>query len=103
MAQPGTRERTRQRKQAKDPGHSVARGPSLISRLEQSLLEHCRRYLEMKKIPFGEEPSVRVDTERGVIRGLAMAVATIRVPYENQGRAIKAIEKEFITKARKIP
>lgn len=92
--------RRAERKQAKDFGHSVARGPSLLSRLEQSLLVHCQRYLEMKHIPFGEEPSARVDTERGIIRGLAMAVAVIRAPYEDQSRTTKRIEKEFIQLAR---
>lgn len=95
-------DRARERKQAKDPGHATRPGPSLLSSLEQSLLVHTGRYLAMKDIPFGDpvEQSHKAGVERGIVRGLAMAVARIRLPYEDQARVVRAVEREFTKKAR---
>jgi hypothetical protein len=88
------------RKEAKDPGHSVPRGPSLLSRLESDLLVHTKRYLTMKAIMFGEEDSEShsIGVERGIVRGLAMAVARVRYPYEN-GK-VPSVEREFVRRAK---
>jgi hypothetical protein len=84
------------RKEAKDPGHSVPRGPSLLSRLESDLLVHTKRYLELKAIP--EEMLKNIQLERGIVRGLAMAVARVRYPYQSE--KVNAVEKEFVQKAK---
>jgi hypothetical protein len=90
-----TRERTRERRERKDPGHS-ARGLSTIQHLENALALHTGRYLEMQAIPFGDHDSKPLGVERGIIRGLAMALARMRFPYENQTTATKRIEKEAV-------
>lgn len=82
------------RKEAKDPGHSVPRGPSLLSSIEQLLTDHCQRYLEIKQMDV-----VDTGVERGIIRGLALAIARIRFPYEDATIHAKRIEKEFIARA----
>jgi hypothetical protein len=86
-----TRERQRERKERKDPGHSTPRGPSVIDHLETALLRQMSRYVD--------QPS---DTVRGVIRGLAMGIARMRFPYENQNVAIRRIEKDFSRRAKGI-
>ena len=86
-----TRERQRERKERKDPGHSVPRGPSCIDHLETALLRQMIRYVN--------QPS---DTVRGVIRGLAMGIARMRFPYDNQMEAVRGIEKDFSRRAKGI-
>jgi len=88
------------RKEAKGFGHSTPRGPSLLSRIEQDLLTHTKRYIAMKAIPFGEESSESraLGVERGIVRGLAMAVARVRYPYEN-GK-VSSVEREFVRRAK---
>jgi hypothetical protein len=90
------------RKEAKDFGHSVPRGPSLLSRLESDLLDHTQRYLSMKAVVRGKgtSESHSMGIERGIIRGLAMAVARIRYAYEDQATATKRVEREFTHKAK---
>lgn len=79
------------RKEAKDPGHSVPRGPSLLSSIESLLLHHCELYSTKR---------MNTDVERGIIRGLALAIARIRFPYEDATSNAKRIEREFIARVR---
>lgn len=76
-----------------------AAGPSLLSTLESNLLDVCLGYLDMKADGWGPNDA-RVATKRGEIRGLARAVAKIRLPYENQSDTVRKVEKEFIRKAK---
>jgi hypothetical protein len=79
-------------------------GPSLLQSIESVLRDECAKYIEMRQ----EEDNgyndsalrVKIDIKRGEIRGLARAVAKIRLPYEDQKAVTKQVEKEFIRKAK---
>jgi hypothetical protein len=90
--------RRAERKEARDPGHSVPRGPSLLSSIEQLLTNHCQWYLEMTDDPGPIRKTYESGVERGVIRGLALAIARIQFPYEDATIHAKRIEREFIAK-----
>lgn len=77
-----------------------AAGPSLLSYLEHKLLDHCRRHYDMKSGEFPEYDRFMVKQERGIIHGLAVAVAKIRLPYEDQKSTVKKVTKEFYRKAK---
>lgn len=79
-----------------------AAGPSLLDYIEDKLLDHCKRHYEMTLIPFGGNPpdSLIIKQERGIIHGLAIAVAKIRLPYEDQIETTKKVTKEFYRKAK---
>ena len=71
--------------------HGGYQGPSIIESLETELLEATIRYLEAKE---GPGPTA---SARGVMRGLAIAVAVWRNMYDQD---IKGVEKEFVRLAK---
>lgn len=73
--------------------HGGYEGKSIIEVLETELLEACISYLECPK----EYRHDLAKGARGVIRGLATAVAVWRNMYAQD---IKGVEKEFIRLAR---
>lgn len=66
------------------------------------LFKLCRRYVKLSR--EGMENVYELETEklklRYEIRGLARAVAKIRLPYEDQSVVVKQVEKEFVRKAK---
>lgn len=81
--------------------HGGYAGPSIIEILESKLLGACVRYLAVKAGP--SDAGLTIDTARGIVRGMAEGVATMRNPYVADRRAvIKSIEKEFMHKARLV-
>lgn len=75
-----------------------AAGPSLLESLECMLIDAMKQYFEHKKFD-GVNPKEQALT-RGQVRGLARAVAKIRLPYEDQRIITKRIEKEFLRKVK---
>lgn len=87
---------TRKAQKALRLGRTVSgAGPSLLSTLEGYLLTKCQQYLDLE-----EYTEVRYVC-RGEIRGLARAIAKVRLPYEEQRTVVKQIEKEYIRKAKR--
>jgi hypothetical protein len=79
--------------------HGGYAGPSIIEILETHLEKACIRYLELSnEVPGGISDKMR--TQRGVVRGLAEAVALWRNPYTAR-EAVKGVEREFMRRARK--
>lgn len=89
-------------------------GESIAQILERHLLGACVKYLEVKEKTEGEEDEeytaiewIEIDKDRagkrgkarGVVRGLAEAVAIWRNPYTAKSM-VKSTEKEFMRKAR---
>jgi hypothetical protein len=120
-ADQGERDRRTQRRierkvaKVEQQTHGGYAGDSIIEAVEKRLLRACIRYLEVKKQTEGEEDEeytpiewIKVDvdraskrsTARGVVRGLAEAVAHIRNPYTALG-ATSGVEREFMRRARK--
>lgn len=65
------------------------------------------KYLELKRVymeesygPVPDDLDAARSVKRGEIRGLARAVAKMRLPYEDQSVIVKRVEKEFIRKAK---
>lgn len=83
--------------QQRDKMYSAAGPYSLVQMLEHKLLDHCKRHIEMKKIPFGEDPDrdLNIRLERGIIHGLAMSVALMRYAYQDQIAMTKKVTKQF--------
>jgi hypothetical protein len=90
---------------------ATGKGPSLLESLERMLFKLCRRYVKLKeegKVWEGYNPYLEevMDHQlamaklRYEVRGLARAVAKIRLPYEDQSVIVKSVEKEFIRKAK---
>lgn len=87
----------RKAEKAERLGRTVsAAGPSLLESLQDMLLLLCVRYIKLDKV-FDQHDRVCVRWE---IRGLARAIAKIRLPYEDQPIGVKQVEKEFIRKAK---
>lgn len=88
--------------------HGGYAGPSLIEILEGKLLGACLNYLAVKDEHEGQEGSVKIGTARGIVRGMAEGVATMRNPYTTDAsvgcadgrQIIKTIEREFMREAR---
>ena len=82
---------------------ATGKGPSLLESLESMLFKLCRRYVKLSR--EGMDNVYELETEklklRYEIRGLARAVAKIRLPYEDQPVIVKSVEKEFIRKAKR--
>lgn len=78
-------------------GHSAA-GPSLLESLERCLLDAMDEWLALKEDFNKDHPKLKL--KRGEVRGLARAIAKIRLPYEDQHIVTKAIEKEFLRKVK---
>jgi len=78
-----------------------AAGPSLLEILESRLIDYCRKHYELK-IEEGCFPGKEVELAqlRGIIHGLSVAVAKIRLPYENQSAITKQVTREFYRKAK---
>lgn len=76
--------------------HGGYAGDSIIETLESHLEKACVRYLEAK----ADSPD-DTDLERGIIRGLAEAVALWRNPYTAR-ESVKGVEKEFMRRAREF-
>lgn len=86
---------------AKDSmGFSTNHGPSLIKSLENELTKAIQEYHRREdeaQITRLEYDLIRLHTQRGVIRGLAIAIAQIRTPYQlrdNRNKTIARIEKK---------
>lgn len=94
-----TRDRQRTRRNEKDPGHTVIGGPSLLQSLEKDMMKHTRHFLKLRDAP-DHGPADLFYVERGVVRGLAMAIARIRLPYEDQADVVRRVETEFVQKAK---
>ena len=87
--------------------HGGYAGPSLIETFETELLEATIKYIQMKDSPLTGDEKVdelayharerKAATARGIMRGLATAVAVWRNPYMQD---IKGVEKEFVRLAR---
>lgn len=91
--------------------HGGYAGPSLIESLETELLEATIKYIQAKSQEYPEDEEytltewvdIKADrakklaTARGIMRGLATAVAVWRNPYTQD---IKGVEKEFVRLAR---
>lgn len=95
--------------------HSGLQGGSIREKLESQLLDAVRKYVEMKDIPLAEldlmGPSTAITeymqaekllaTQRGKVRGLAMAVTTWRNMYNaDRVREAQAIEREFMKRVK---
>lgn len=63
-------------------GFKVPPGPSILNSVEAKLRTAVRKWHE-----------TRTPESRGVVRGLAIAVATIRNPYDPR---VREVEREFI-------
>ena len=74
-------------------------GPSLLDTIEELLLIECRKYRNLKNADCS---GVEIAVKRGKINGLAVAVAKIRLPYEDQKAVVRQIEREFIMKAKEL-
>lgn len=114
-----TPERAQRRVQRKldrvmEQTHGGCEGESIAQILERHLLAACVKYLEVKEKTEGSEEEeytaiewIKIDkdragkrgTARGVVRGLAEAVAIWRNPYTAKSM-VKSTEKEFMRKAR---
>ena len=94
--------------------HGGYAGPSIIEILEEHLEKACVRYLTVLEQTQGDEDeeytaiewiTVAKDraskrgTARGVVRGLAEAVALWRNPYTMK-ESVKGVEREFMRRAR---
>lgn len=85
---------TRKAEKALRLGRTVsAAGPSLLESLERCLLDAIDEWLALKEDLNENDPKRRM--KRGEVRGLARAIAKIRLPYEDQRIVTKKIEKEF--------
>jgi hypothetical protein len=71
-----------------------AAGPSLLETLEGFLFDTMQKWRET------EEYTDVKHNLRGQVRGLARAIAKIRLPYEDQRIVTKRIEKEFLRKVK---
>ena len=100
---------TRDAEGIRDRWSTDTTGPSLLESLEMDLVAACVSYLAVKaererprggNVPDDRSFATQISRWRGDIRGLARAVAKIRLPYEDQPATIKQVEKEFIRKAR---
>lgn len=77
--------------------HSVAKGPTLIEKMEARLLRACRRYVRMQN---ELTPRDRIIL-RGRIRGMAEMLVIFTGPWEFSERdMIAALEEEFMERAR---
>jgi hypothetical protein len=90
-------ERDRQAMKVRSTGHSAA-GPSLLESLERCLLDAMDEFLALREDLNENDPKLKL--KRGEVRGLARAIAKIRLPYEDQRIVTKAIEKEFLRKVK---
>lgn len=79
-------------------------GPSLLESLENMLLDAMGEYLALKYLnqlhPPDNVDARKLGIARGEVRGLARAIAKIRLPYEDQRILTKQIEKEFLRKVK---
>jgi hypothetical protein len=82
---------------ARSTGFSAV-GPSLLESLERCLLDAMDEWLALKEDFNENHPKRRM--KRGEVRGLARAIAKIRLPYEDQHIITKQIEKEFLRKVK---
>lgn len=100
MARRKSFERMQQAEALKVQRHSGA-GPSLLDQLESDIFDHCGLYLDFK-----EHNETQARVERGIIRGLAIAIARIRYsPFPRDtslGMVVKRVEKEWIAKVKQI-
>lgn len=95
---------TRKAEKALRLGRTVSgAGPSLLESLEEMLSDAMSEYLSIKYLSQLREDNVepkRLGSKRGEVRGLARAIAKIRLPYEDQRIVTKQIEKEFLRKVK---
>lgn len=82
-------------------GYVVEKGPSILESIENRLIKavaaHHKAVATAPVSPWNNDKNqTKVDQTRGVVRGLAFAVATIRFPYEQNSKALVLnIEREF--------
>lgn len=104
MARRKSFERMQQAEALKVQRHSGA-GPSLLDQLESDIFDHCRLYLDFKE-HNDPDAITQARVERGIIRGLAIAIARIRYsPFPRDtslGMVVKRVEKEWIAKVKQI-
>lgn len=96
---------TRKAEKALRLGRTVSgAGPSLLESLEEMLFKACKRYVQLDmSLESGQDYddyANKLGQYRGVVRGLARAIAKIRLPYEDQRIVTKQIEKEFLRKVK---
>jgi hypothetical protein len=95
---------TRKAEKALRLGRTVsAAGPSLLESLEKMLFDAMGEYLSLRYLDSLQEDNVdekKLGITRGEVRGLARAIAKIRLPYEDQRIVTKQIEKEFLRKVK---
>jgi hypothetical protein len=90
---------TRKAEKALRLGRTVsAAGPSLLESLEEFLTETMQQYVQLLEEWAKNDPHVKA--KRGEVRGLARAIAKIRLPYEDQRMVTRQIEKEFLRKVK---
>jgi hypothetical protein len=90
---------TRKAEKALRLGRTVSgAGPSLLESLEDMLYDAMITWREYKEFD-GVNP-VEQAQARGIVRGLARAIAKIRLPYEDQRIVVKSVEKEFLKKVK---
>lgn len=75
-------------------------GPSLLDSLEDMLFDTMQKWRALKPFLHDETDALRLAEYRGQVRGLARAIAKIRLPYEDQRIIVKRIEKEFLRKVK---
>ena len=95
---------TRKAEKALRLGRTVSgAGPSLLESLEEMLTDAMLEYQSLRYLASVQEDNVdarKLGIARGEVRGLARAIAKIRLPYEDQRIVTRQIEKEFLGKVK---
>lgn len=85
-------------------GYSSARGLTLSEVIFVRLVIETVKYLRMRAVPFGEDKSGQEKVQRGIIRGMALAITKMwgngYEPY--WGREVKQAEGKAAKLAKEI-